>query len=68
VTGVPPAIEPSTARRMWQLLETIHAVVYFAPEVLDAYTAVGLKGFWMGYFAGRSAPLGAASPEVVTAK
>jgi hypothetical protein len=60
-------LEPGISRRMWQLLETIHAVVYFAPEVLDAYKAVGLKGFWMGYFAGRSAPFGAASPELVTA-
>lgn len=51
---------------MWQRLEPIHAVVYFAPEVIDAYKAVGLKGFWMGYFAGRSAPLGPASAELVT--
>ena len=52
---------------MWRLLEPIHAVVYFAPEVTEANRAVGLKGFWMGYFAGRSAAFGAASPEVVLA-
>ena len=56
-----------TARRMWHLLETIHAIVYFAPEVTAQYKALGLKGFWMGYFAGRSAPLGTASAELVTA-
>jgi hypothetical protein len=55
------------ARRMWCLLEPIHAVVYFAPELTDRYRAAGLKGFWMGYFAGRSAAFGAASPEVVLA-
>jgi hypothetical protein len=41
--------------------------VYFAPEVREAMVDVGLKGFWMGYFAGRSAPLGRIGPEVVTA-
>lgn len=30
-------------------------------------TGLGLRGFWMGYFAARSAPLGPVSPEVVTA-
>ena len=57
----------STARRMWHLIETIHAIVYFAPEVSAHYEDLGLKGFWMGYFAGRAAPLGAATPELVTA-
>src|SRR3954470_19466328 len=60
-------VDPAVARRMWQLLEPYHATVYFAPEVREAMVAVGLKGFWMGYFAGRSAPLGAVGPEVVTA-
>jgi hypothetical protein len=52
---------------MWRLLEPLHAVVYFAPQLTEAYRAAGLKGFWMGYFAGRSAAFGAASPEVVLA-
>jgi hypothetical protein len=60
-------VDPAVARRMWHLLEPYHAPVYFAPEVREAMTAVGLKGFWMGYFAGRAAPLGAVGPEVVTA-
>ena len=30
-------------------------------------TASGYRGFWMGYFAARSAPLGVVPPEVVTA-
>ncbi|HYP24398.1 MAG TPA: hypothetical protein VEV43_12560 [Actinomycetota bacterium] len=55
------------ARRAWQHLETLHAVVYFAPEKKAAYDAAGLKGGWMGYFAGRAAPLGPVSAEVVTA-
>ena len=57
----------STARSMWTLFEPIHAVTYFAPEARSAYEQAGLRGFWRGYFAGRSAPLGAASAAVVTA-
>lgn len=60
-------MEPAFARRLWQLLETYHAVVYFAPEKKAAYDAAGLRGGWMGYFAGRAAPLGPAPAEVVTA-
>jgi hypothetical protein len=60
-------VDPAVARRMWHLLEPYHATVYFAPEIIGAMRDVGLKGFWMGYFAGRSAPLGPVGPEVVTA-
>lgn len=56
-----------TSRDFWRLLEPIHAVVYFAPEPLAALSDAGYRGFWMGYFAGRAAPLGAASPELVHA-
>lgn len=55
------------AHRMWMLLETVHAVVYFAPEVRAALSEAGLRGFWMGYFGGRAAPLGPVGPEMVTA-
>jgi hypothetical protein len=52
---------------MWQLTETLHAVVYFAPERRDIYAAAGLKGGWMGYFASRAAAMGPVGPGVVTA-
>jgi hypothetical protein len=55
------------ARTLWPAFETIHATVYFAPEAPEAYRALGLKGGWMGYFATRSAAMGAASPGLVTA-
>ncbi len=48
-------------------IEVIHAVTYFAPECREALGATGLRGFWMGYFAGRAAPLGPVGPDVVTA-
>lgn len=58
---------PATARRAWRRLEPVHAVVYFAPEVKDTLGAAGLRGFWMGYFAARAAPMGAVGPAVVEA-
>jgi hypothetical protein len=55
----------SAARRMWVRFETYHDVTYFTPESRAAADALGCKGGWMGYFAMRAAPLGAASPESV---
>jgi hypothetical protein len=60
-------MEPRRARHLWHLFEPVHAVTYFAPECIEAFREVGLKGFWMGYFAARSCPLGAVSPGPVTA-
>lgn len=54
-------------RKLGVLVESIHAVVYFAPEPQAAYVEMGLKGYWRGYFASRAAPLGAVGPELVTA-
>ncbi|MFD4509370.1 MarR family transcriptional regulator [Streptomyces sp. NPDC058457] len=65
-----PASMPTrvgVARDLWRLLEPIHAVVYFAPEPLEEFRAAGYRGFWMGYFAGRAAPLGSAGADVVHA-
>ena len=59
--------QPVLARRFFDRYEPVHAVTYFAPEARAALDALGYRGFWMGYFAARSAPLGMAPPEVVTA-
>jgi hypothetical protein len=59
--------EPSLARRFFDRFEPVHVVTYFAPEARAALDALGYRGFWMGYFAARSAPLGAVPVEVVTA-
>jgi hypothetical protein len=65
---VVPADVPTTlARRAWTLYEPIHAIVYFVPESAEHYSAAGLRGGWMGYFASRSAAMGAVSADVVTA-
>ncbi|MEE6136176.1 hypothetical protein SKC41_07480 [Mycobacterium sp. 050128] len=55
------------ARRFFDRFEPVHAVTYFAPEARAALDELGYRGFWMGYFAARSAPLGTAPPELVTA-
>lgn len=56
----------NVARQMWLRFETYHDVTYFTPESRAATDALGCKGGWMGYFGMRAAPLGAASPELVT--
>jgi hypothetical protein len=58
---------PELARRFYHRFEPVHAVTYFAPEARAAFDGLGYRGFWMGYFAARSAPLGPVPPPVVTA-
>jgi len=57
--GVPSDVH--LARRLWTGFEALHAVTYFAPECAEANRGLGLKGFWMGYFATRAAPMGTPS-------
>jgi hypothetical protein len=59
--------EPELARRFFDRFEPVHGVTYFAPEARAALDGLGYRGYWMGYFAARSAPLGTVPPEVVTA-
>ena len=51
----------------WHQLEAVNAVAYFSQECRNALKDLGLRGFWMGYFAGRAAPMGVVSPGVVEA-
>lgn len=60
-------MDPVIARRLWQVLEPYHALVYFSPQTRQAMEDAGLRGFWRGYFAGRAAPLGRTPAPVVTA-
>lgn len=66
-TGVQRSVEPELVRSLWHHLEPIHAVAYFCNESVEASSTLGLRGFWMGYFANRAAPLGAVDPGVVEA-
>ncbi|MFG2053478.1 hypothetical protein ACGFI9_05525 [Micromonospora sp. NPDC048930] len=62
-------MELTMVRKMWQLIEPVHALVYYAPELTEEAAALGLPTDerWPGYFALRSAPLGAAGPALVAA-
>lgn len=57
----------SPARALYNVLEPYHAVQYYAPQVQEAFKAIGLTGTWRGYFGGRAAPLGPVPAPVVTA-
>jgi hypothetical protein len=52
--------------RMFELIEPI-ATIAFSKGPSEAFLALGLRGYWDGYFAGRAAPLGTAPAEVVHA-
>jgi hypothetical protein len=70
VTGPDRPADPTghtSARVWWQAFEPLHAVTYFAPESTEALRDTGLRGFWMGYFGARAAPLGPVTAPVVGA-
>ncbi|WIX98433.1 MarR family transcriptional regulator [Amycolatopsis mongoliensis] len=53
------------ARRMYDLVEPIGLLPYFADESDEALMALGLRNPWDAYFAGRAAPLGRDVPADV---
>ncbi|MFK4211463.1 hypothetical protein [Streptomyces sp. NPDC030920] len=57
----------SRPRTLWLRTEPLHAVIYCDEECRGIGRSVGLKGFWMGYFATRTAPMGRIGPEAATA-
>ncbi|WP_411149314.1 SCO6745 family protein [Streptomyces sp. A30] len=62
------AVELARVRQLWQLLEPLHAVLYYAPEVFAEATALGhdTGERWPTYFPYRAAPLGPVGAERVT--
>lgn len=60
-------MDPRLSRVIWHHLECINAVTYFSPECREAPARLGLRGFWMGYFACRAAPMGPVDAPVVEA-
>ncbi|WP_432135493.1 SCO6745 family protein [Streptomyces sp. bgisy154] len=60
-------VEPGRARRLWHLLEPLHSVLYFAPEVFEEAAGLGYdtRERWLSYFPLRSAPLGPVADGVV---
>ncbi|HEX6357281.1 SCO6745 family protein [Actinophytocola sp.] len=62
-------VELSMVRQMWKLLEPVHAILYYAPEVFARAEKLGYDTAtrWPSYFAWRAAPLGPAGHELVSA-
>ena len=60
-------MHPSIARAMFQLLEPIATVAYFAPELRAVCDGLGLMEHRMSYYAPRAAALGPVAAEVVAA-
>ncbi|MDT4961126.1 MAG: hypothetical protein QOF87_773 [Pseudonocardiales bacterium] len=58
---------PSAAGRAHRATDALHSLIYFVPEAEQEYTAIGLRPGRMGYFASRSAPMGAVSAGVTAA-
>ena len=54
-------------RRLWQLIEPVHAILYYAPEVSATVGELGydVSTRWPSYFALRGAPLGVAGPRTI---
>lgn len=55
------------ARSAHDATNSLHSLIYFAPETEQRLTSVGLRAGRMCYFAGRAAPMGAVGAGVVTA-
>ena len=64
-SGEPPPLPGP--RALWRVFEPVHSVTYFAPECRDSLRTIGLRRFWMGYFAARAAPMGPVGPSMVSA-
>lgn len=48
------------------MINVVHRLVYFVPEAVEEYAALGVKGAG-GYFGSRAAPMGAVPDEVIIA-
>jgi helix-turn-helix protein len=60
-------MDPLLVRPAHDATNVLHALIYFAPEAEQQLTGVGLEPGRMGYFASRSAPMGAVGAGVVAA-
>jgi hypothetical protein len=60
-------MDPIIGRKTWRTLEPYHGAIYFAAEAREEYAKLGLDERMVGYFASRSAPMGAVPAPVVQA-
>jgi len=59
-------MSPLIARKTWRTVEPLHGMIYFAAESSTSYARLGLKPE-AGYFASRSAAMGAVGADTVIA-
>lgn len=64
---MPTDLPAGAAGRVHRALDSLHAMIYFAPEADEEFTKIGLRPGRMCYFASRSAPMGPVSAGVTTA-
>jgi hypothetical protein len=60
-------VDPVIARKLARTANPYPSIIFLVPEAATAYAAAGLAAGPMGYFAGRAAPMGAVSADVVIA-
>ncbi len=60
-------VEPADVTRLARRLEPLHSMIYFAPEVGEELSPLGITHPRAQYFAQRSAAMGAVGPGVVAA-
>ncbi len=60
-------MDPVIARKLARTANPYPSIIFLVPEAATAYASAGLTAGPMGYFAGRAAPMGAVSAEVVIA-
>lgn len=60
------SVTPASIARLHDITTLFHAFIYFAPEAVEEYGAVGLEGR-SGYFASRTAAMGPLPTEMVIA-
>ncbi len=64
--GPSDPLGPLTARKTCRTVEPLHGMIYFAPEAGQSYARLGLRAE-AGYFASRSAAMGAVGADTVIA-
>lgn len=67
VADVAEQLDAGVASRTHRSLDTLHALIYFAPEAEEELTGAGLRPGRMCYFASRSAPMGPVPAGVTVA-
>jgi hypothetical protein len=60
-------MDPRSGGRTARSLDALHSLGYFAPEVEQEITALGVRGGRAAYFASRAAPMGRVGAGTVTA-